>query len=486
MAATRILFRSHLLYDIDSVDFALGMRHFDPATFQPHPPGYFLYVCLARAISRFVPDPNTALVTISIAASCGAAWMIYRLAREWFGRGAARISLLLFLVSPLGWFHGIVALTYMGEAFFSALIGYLCWRAYRGEPRFVLPAAVSLALAAGFRPSTALLLAPLWLFSVRRAGRIRLALAILAAAAATLAWVLPMIAAAGGLRIYWEAFVQLWSTVPGQRTALASPWLAVARILTIAWIFVLIFGAAAVFAIWPRARTGAKGARLRGFVWAWIAPALLFFALVFLNFVNSGYLLVASPPALALLAERLYHFVSAPDRRMLRWAAVAAGAAANCAFFFFAPLYCSYASVRQFETSLTAIVDDFSSHLDPHRTLIVGFDSHFLGYRHGGYYLPHFVTVQYPEVAYPDGKRVFVLHERSTEVVRRLPADGFERLVFFPLPEGSEYARYLDVLQSKLPPGSLTAVILGRRKVLSGPISLLPALFPETARSGRR
>jgi hypothetical protein len=32
---------------------------------------------------------------------------------------------LLFLLSPLAWFHGIVALTYGVEAFFSALVGYL-------------------------------------------------------------------------------------------------------------------------------------------------------------------------------------------------------------------------------------------------------------------------------------------------------------------------------------------------------------------------
>ena len=28
------------LEDIDSINFALGLRHFDPALRQPHPPGY--------------------------------------------------------------------------------------------------------------------------------------------------------------------------------------------------------------------------------------------------------------------------------------------------------------------------------------------------------------------------------------------------------------------------------------------------------------
>jgi 4-amino-4-deoxy-L-arabinose transferase-like glycosyltransferase len=479
---TRILCRSHLLYDLDSVNFALGMTRFDPVAHQPHPPGYFLYVCLARLVNRFLTDPNTALVAIGIAASCGAAWVIYLLTWKWFGPGAARMSILLFLASPLGWFHGTVALTYMVEAFFSALIGYLCWRAYSGERAFVLPATIAFALAAGFRPSTALLLAPLWLFSIRRVRGIRLGLAIAAAIAVTLAWFLPMTAAAGGFRSYFEALVHLWSTVPGQRTTLSSPWLAVGRILTMAWIFVLVFGSASVFAFWPKAKTEPGQPRRAGFVWAWIAPGMFFFAFVFLNFINSGYLLLLCPPLFALAAARLYAFVSPGDRSFLRWTAVTAGIAANCAVFFFAPLYCSYKSVRGFETNLTAIVQDFGGNLDSGKTLIVGFDSHFLGYRHAGYYLPHFVTVQYPEIAYPGGKRVFVMHERSTEVVGRLPAGHFERFVFFPLPDGAEYTTYLDTVQSKLPRGALTTVVIGSRKVLTGPVSLLPLLFPETAR----
>ena len=43
------------------------------------------------------------------------------------------MSLVIFLFSPLSWFHGTVALTYIVEAFFSALVGYLCWRVYSGK-----------------------------------------------------------------------------------------------------------------------------------------------------------------------------------------------------------------------------------------------------------------------------------------------------------------------------------------------------------------
>ena len=37
------------LEDIDSVNFALGVRDFDVATHRPHPPGYPVYIALGKA-----------------------------------------------------------------------------------------------------------------------------------------------------------------------------------------------------------------------------------------------------------------------------------------------------------------------------------------------------------------------------------------------------------------------------------------------------
>jgi hypothetical protein len=483
VAVTRILFRSRVLYDIDSVNFALGMLRFDPAGFQPHPPGYFLYVCLARVIALLLPDANAALVAISIAASCGAAWAMYLLTREWFGRGPALTAIALFLVSPLCWFHGIVALTYIVEAFFSALIGYCCWRACRGEAGFALLASVIFALAAGFRPSTALLLSPLWLFGVWRTPGIRRRLAMVAVAGAVmLAWFIPMTVAAGGIRAYFEAFRNLWSTVPGQRTTLSSPWLAVARTATIAWIFALCFGSASVFLFGGKRGGMSKQPGRTTFLWVWITPGLLFFAFVFLSFVNSGYLLVLSPPLFAVVANRVYGFATGLDYRWARRVAVVAMLAANCAVFGFAPLYCSHRGVREFEREMSPLARDFQNSIDPANTLIVGFDAHFLGYRHAGYYLPRFVTVQYPEVSYSQGTRVFLMHERNTEVAPSFCATRFDRFVLFPLPEGSGYSEYMKTVLAKIPAGVLSTVTVGQHRVLTGPASALPLLFPATAR----
>src|SRR5258708_2660106 len=199
---SRVYFRSHYLYDIDSVNFALSLSRFDPVSHQPHPPGYFLYTLLGRFSQMFFHEPNQAFVAISVAASCGTAVMIYVLTEEWFGREAARFAGLIFLLSPLGWFHGTVALTYIVEAFFSVVIGYLCWRIYLGAAHWIPPAACLLGLSAGFRPSSMLFLGPMFLFSCFRAPVRELALGAGVLIATLLLWIVPMMFESGG----WVAY----------------------------------------------------------------------------------------------------------------------------------------------------------------------------------------------------------------------------------------------------------------------------------------
>ena len=216
---------------------------------QPHPPGYFLYICLGRLASLIFHDANSAFVAISILFSCAAVAMICILTDSWFGHGAARFAGLIFLFSPLAWFHGTVALTYIVEAFFSALVGYLCWRADGGHSNCFVAAAIAVGAAAGFRPSSILFLAPLLLFSMSHAPRKQAAQGIAALILTLLAWLIPMLWIAGP-RAWLSALVSLWLTVPGKASIFnSSPLNSIARGATIAGIYFLCFGSAALLAL---------------------------------------------------------------------------------------------------------------------------------------------------------------------------------------------------------------------------------------------
>lgn len=484
VALSRYLFRSHYLYDLDSVNFALGIGRFDPAVHQPHPPGYFLYIWLARSANTFFHDPNAALVAISLLASCGAAAMVYLLTWEWFGGKAAVFAGLIFLVSPLTWFHGTVALIYMVEGFLSALLGYLCWRMHCGKAAYVFPAAMVLGLGAGIRPSFSLFLAPLFLFSLRKVPPRKALAGIGCLLLAVLAWFLPMVEASGGFQAYFSSLFSLWRVAGGRETVFnSSPFTSLARILAIILAYIICFGSAVLFSGRFFDKATPQTRYQRAFTLIWIVPGLLFFSFIFLIFVNSGYLLVIFPPLFAWLG-----LWTAEWYARLQWPAplkntvVALLAAINVLVFLEASAYCTNRSVRQFEAEIEDLRQSVRRIASPQQTLIVGFDSHFLGYRHAGYYLPDYSVAQYPEVRFAFGQRVFFMRNRNTQLRERLEAGQFTNFLLFPLPSDEEaYRKYFAKIKAKFPPGDLRTVHAGHHDFVFAPIADLPYLFPDAA-----
>ena len=137
-----------------------------------------------------------------------------------------------------------------------------------------------------------------------------------------------------------------------------------------------------------------------------------------------------------------------------------AAAAINCAIFFRAPLYFSYREVRRSQQELTAVLTSVRQIARPEETIIVGFDSHFLGYRHAGYYLPEYLTVQFPEVPLASTTGVFVMRHQDTRLVSRLWVGSFRDFLLFPLPSSDkEYLAYMQRVRARFPPGELHVTV---------------------------
>jgi len=108
-----VFFSFHLPYlpasleDLDSINFALGVREFDVAQHQPHPPGYPVFIFVAKAANAVAPTEVSALSGVSIvAATLGVlaiAVLFHRLdpdapAAWWFA------ATTLAATAPLHWF----------------------------------------------------------------------------------------------------------------------------------------------------------------------------------------------------------------------------------------------------------------------------------------------------------------------------------------------------------------------------------------------
>lgn len=159
---SRIPFASKYLTTVNSVNYGLSFIKYDISYHQPHPPGYILYVMLGKMINIFFNDPNISMILISIIFTIFTIIITYFLAKRFFSRTIAIISVFLLVFNPIVWYYGEIAEIYMCEAFFATLIAYLSYLVYVGEKKFIYISAIVLGLSGGFRQDTLIFMFPLW------------------------------------------------------------------------------------------------------------------------------------------------------------------------------------------------------------------------------------------------------------------------------------------------------------------------------------
>ncbi len=231
------------LDDIDAINFTLGVRDFDVARHQPHPPGYALLIGAAKIVagaalaasglSSMVPAPWTAVpvetAALSLLAMLAGGLLIVALlplARAAGGDGETALAAAVLAVAcplafvtvsrPLSDAPGLAAALGVQGLLATAFVRQRGWRGREVPPaelaatgRLVVLAAFAAGLALGLRTQTAWLTLPLLIVVVAdRAGR-SAAAAIVGSAvtftAGVLAWAIPLLIAAGGPTPYWHA-----------------------------------------------------------------------------------------------------------------------------------------------------------------------------------------------------------------------------------------------------------------------------------------
>jgi hypothetical protein len=305
---TRVPFLASGLDDIDAVNFALAVGDFDPARHQPHPPGYAVYVALAKlfaAAAGATPQTSArALAFLSAAAQAALPLPLFFLFRRLGARPRiAAAATALTLLNPVVWINGLRPMSdSVGLLFAMGAQALLLGAIVTG--RGLVACSLLCGLAAGVRVQTLAVTVPLWLYAMTRPGAQRRPAALAAFVAAGLAWAAPTVIESGGPAAYWHAFrgtaadaadvepiVLTWTLNRGVRAArhvLFRPWGA-------EWLGIALaaLGALGAIAAWRR------GASMRLAVLAF-APYLVAHAL----FQQAHTQRYAMPyvPLLALLA----------------------------------------------------------------------------------------------------------------------------------------------------------------------------------------
>lgn len=292
---TRIPFRSLFLFNWDSVNFALGIQGFDIAGHRPHPPGYTLYIYLARFLTLITQDENLSMVGMSIAGGIISSLILYWFARHIHNKTDALFSALLLLTSPGSWMYDEVALTYSLEMMFSVAIAFACYRALKGEYSFAYLGAVLLSVSGGFRPSSLIVFGPLFLFVLLKIPKKHALFCAVGSMVFCVPWLLLLIKDSGGLENLLAATknISMILVPPSTKAILLA-------LLQDGHIGILLVAAYWMGIIDMPKRIAPKWER--AFFNIWIIPGILI--ITFYHMGKSGYLLFLLP-ALFLFTPQL-------------------------------------------------------------------------------------------------------------------------------------------------------------------------------------
>jgi hypothetical protein len=497
--AMRVPLRSELAFHWDSAQYALAIEHYDISRSLPHAPGYFLYVMLGRLVNLFVREPHESLVWMSVVFGSALPTALYLLGASMFSRPAGIAAAAIGATSLMTWFHSLIAMTYVVDAFYVTVFALLCWRARQQGVgwRDVTVLSALLAVILGTRAQSGVTLVPLWLYALwgaRERRRHKILVAAVLASVFVLAWFVPMLGTVGGLGRYVE-IARAHVSMQQRSTVLGGGPGAVFRNLSIMSRFVtagLLVGAIVLAAgyLW-RVRYLAQVLRRRRrddrvwFYLIWLGPMILFWS-VFYTYV-AGHVLsyfcgvaVLTGAATAIVAREISERVKGIRQKCALLVLTAGMVGVNAWGFLFRPRFVdavtaeplTWRDVRAHDERLAGAIRLIRAKFPPDNVLLCHADEFlFWGFRHFQYYLPEYrnvLLVRDPSLPGDYAHKLWLGHDRATEFIDSI--EGYRQVTrLLVVPPGwtlSIFRQVLDLRDAEPVKGSAGTLY----KIIAAPV----------------
>src|SRR5687768_5361490 len=168
-AVSRFAARARSLWDWDEALFCLGMVEYDVTSHHPHPPGFPVYIGLAKVVRMATGDDFRAFQSLNLVAGMLVFPAVFLLARQIGLRfGTSVVAGALFAFFPNVWFFGGTAFSDVPSIVLAVFAAVFLFRGAESRRDFFI-GTVLLALAIGIRPQNLLVgLLPGILATLRR------------------------------------------------------------------------------------------------------------------------------------------------------------------------------------------------------------------------------------------------------------------------------------------------------------------------------
>jgi hypothetical protein len=208
VAALHLTSIPQTIWEYDESLFCMGVENYDPLNHFPPPPGYPIYMGVAKLVAPLAGFvPFRALVALSVFTAIAGFLLLILAFRLLTGSTRAGVlGAFLFYVSPTMLMHATLPQSDSGALALLALSMWLCARSIQEEAdqKWLAFAALACAVTIGWRLQFAIAVVPLFLVTVLllRTWRARF-LAVQWFAIACAAWMIALIAACGGVDGFW-------------------------------------------------------------------------------------------------------------------------------------------------------------------------------------------------------------------------------------------------------------------------------------------
>lgn len=155
-AVTRLFAIARSPWDWDEALFTMAMRDYDVRVHHPHPPGFPVYIAMARLVRFVVPDDFRALQTVNVVAAMLVFLAMFLFARELRLKFTTSVSAaVLFAFFPNVWFFGGGAFSDIPSIVLVLFAVTFLLKGVRNRNAYWL-GTLLLALAIGIRPQNLL------------------------------------------------------------------------------------------------------------------------------------------------------------------------------------------------------------------------------------------------------------------------------------------------------------------------------------------
>lgn len=274
-----LLFPDYLI-TFDEINFAFAIKEFNPASHQPQPPGYPLFVGLLRILAWIIPKVEIVFFCAAIVISAAALALMSKLGDLIAGERTGMIAALLLLFNPPFWLSALTNPVRLTSAMGASAVALCAWLATRDRSaRWICVAAVAAGFAAGFRPMLGVHSLPLivWAACIISIGPKLAALAVASYAAAVSLWFFPLMTSVGGIGRFLTLLATysrdqiaptsaLFGASLGASATMASQAIVWSCVGVLSWFWAIVF-------VRPNCVTGSRLATQ--FLAVWFVPGLL-------------------------------------------------------------------------------------------------------------------------------------------------------------------------------------------------------------------